>query len=39
MDCNSDESSDFTKMMVTEIKKFLVDRGFIVDGYNKAALA
>ena len=25
MDCNSDKSRDFTKMTVTEIKKFLVD--------------
>ena len=39
MDCNSDESRDFTKMTVTEIKKFLVDRGVTVNGYNKAALA
>ena len=39
MACSSDESSDFTKMTVTEIKKFLVDRGVTVNGYNKAALA
>ena len=39
MACSSDESSDFTKMTVTEIKKFLVVRGVTVNGYNKAALA
>ena len=39
MDCNSGESRDFTKMTVTEIKKFLVDCGVTVNGYNKAALA
>ena len=39
MDCNSDESRDFTKMMVTEIKKFLVDHDVTVNSYNKNALA
>ena len=39
MDCNSDESRDFTKMTVTEIKKFSVDRGVTVNGYKQAALA
>ncbi len=38
MASNSAESSDFNKMTVTEIKKFLVDRGVSVGGYNKAAL-
>ncbi len=38
MASNSAESSDFNKMTVTEIKKFLVDRGVSVSGYNKAAL-
>ncbi len=37
MASNSAESSDFNKMTVTEIKKFLVDRGVSVSGYNKAA--
>mgnify|MGYP002803882944 FL=1 len=39
MDCNSDESSDFTKMTVTEIQNFWLTAVLTVNGYNKAALA
>lgn len=38
MDSNG-ERKDFTKMNVTEIKKFLTDRGVSVNGYLKPALA
>jgi hypothetical protein len=33
------EEKDFMKMNVTEIKKFLIDRGVSVNGYLKPALA
>ena len=39
MASNTEESSDFQKMTVLELKKCLVDRGVTVNGYNKGALA
>ena len=36
---NTEESSDFQKMTVLELKKYLVDQGVAVNGYNKGALA
>ena len=39
MASNTEESSDFQKVTVLELKKYLVDRGVTVNGYNKGALA
>ena len=39
MASNTEESSDFQKMTVFELKKYLVDRGITVNGYNNGALA
>ena len=41
MASNTEESSDFQKMTVLELKKYLdlVDQGVTVNGYNKGALA
>ena len=39
MASNTEESSDFQKMTVLELKKYLVDRAVTVNGYNKGALA
>ena len=38
MASNTEESSDFQKMTVLELKKYLVDRGVTVNGYNKGTL-